>query len=262
VSGFTVSELAARTGVKVPTIHAYLRRGLLPAPSRVADNRFHYDRRHVEALGLIRLLRERRRLSLEAIRAVLPTLLAADGEHEQAFRPEMWEQVLRTYLPEEGAASPAARLAATARTIFSRNGYADTSIEDICSAAGMAKGTFYRFFASKDEVYLAATASIADAVVEQLGRGGARVAAETLVDDLARAMAPFAGLLLEAASRAVHGEPGHAGVVPRVMSRLAEEATARLKSPARSAAVTGRRTVAVAVSRVLDDTLGVALCPE
>jgi len=31
----------------VPTIHAYLRRGLLPPPVRVADNRFLYDRRHV-----------------------------------------------------------------------------------------------------------------------------------------------------------------------------------------------------------------------
>jgi AcrR family transcriptional regulator len=262
VSGFTVSELATRTGVKVPTIHAYLRRGLLPAPSRVADNRFLYDRRHVEALGLIRLLRERRRLSLQAIREVLPTLLAVDGEHEQAFRPEMWEQVLRTYLPEEGAKSPASRLAATARTIFSRKGYAETSIEDICSAAGIAKGTFYRFFASKDEVYLAATASIADAVIEQLTHGGRRVAAETVVDDLATALGPFAGMLLEAASRAVHGEPGHAGVVPRVMTRLAEEAAARLRVPARSAAAAGRRTVAVALSRVLDDTLGMALCPE
>ena len=38
VAGFPVSELAARTGVPVPTIHAYLRRGLLPAPIRVADH--------------------------------------------------------------------------------------------------------------------------------------------------------------------------------------------------------------------------------
>jgi hypothetical protein len=46
------------------------------------------------------------------------------------------------------------------------------------------------------------------------------------------------------------------------MSRLAEAAASRLRAPARSAATAGRRTVAVAVSRVLDDTLGVALCPE
>ena len=150
VDAFPVSELAVRTGVKVPTIHAYLRRELLPAPVRVADNRFLYDRRHVEALGLIRLLRERRRLSLTAIKEVLPTLLGVDGEHEQAFRPEMWQQVLRTYLPEEGSRSPASRLTDTARTIFCRNGYAETSIDEICTAAGMAKGTFYRFFASKD----------------------------------------------------------------------------------------------------------------
>jgi AcrR family transcriptional regulator len=259
VNGFPVSELAARTGVRVPTIHAYLRRGLLPAPERVADNRFLYDRRHVEALGLIRLLRERRHLPLDTIEEVLPTLLAADRDHQHAFRPEMWEQVLRTYLPDDGAASTATRLAATARTIFCRCGYAETSIDEICVAAGIAKGSFYRYFASKDDVYVAAAASVADAVIEQLVGRDAPVAVEAAVDDLVRTLEPFAPLLLEAASRALHGEPGHAGVVPGVMTRLADHVAGRIRTPTPSAAEAGRRAVGAALSFVLRDSLGVHL---
>jgi DNA-binding transcriptional MerR regulator len=115
VQAFPVSELATRTGVKVPTIHAYLRQGLLPAPVRAAENRFLYDRRHVEALGLIRMLRERRHLPIETIKELLPTLLGTEGEEEHAFRSGMWEEVLRRYFPDDSPASPNATLTAAAR---------------------------------------------------------------------------------------------------------------------------------------------------
>src|SRR5262249_49799240 len=72
---FGMAELVERTGVPAPSIHHYLRMGLLPRPKQVATNRFAYDRRHEQALLLIRLLRERRRLSLQVIRRVLPQLL-------------------------------------------------------------------------------------------------------------------------------------------------------------------------------------------
>src|SRR5580700_852174 len=45
-----------------------------------------------------------------------------------------------------------------ARTVFSREGYADTSVDDIASEAGIAKGTVYLYFKSKEELYLAALA--------------------------------------------------------------------------------------------------------
>src|SRR5206468_3421442 len=73
------------------TVHHYLRLGLLPRPDRSGRHRFLYDERHVRALTLIRLLRERRRLPLDAIRKVLPDLLDLDGR--QAFRPDMWDRV-------------------------------------------------------------------------------------------------------------------------------------------------------------------------
>lgn len=237
VNGFPVSELAARTGVPVPTIHAYYRRGLLPAPIRLSGNRFLYDRRHVAALGLIRVLRDRRHLPLGAIKDMLPTLLGGDDQ-EHAFRPEMWDDVLRAYLPEEGAVSTEAKLVATARTIFCRQGYADTAIDDICLAAGVAKGTFYRHFASKDDVYLAAAAGVADAVGDLPAGDG---------EALATALAPFAPLLLEVASRAVRGEPGHAEVLAGLAARLEGDA--------------GRDAVDAAVWRVVREGLSGGVRP-
>jgi AcrR family transcriptional regulator len=249
VQAFPVSELANKTGVKVPTIHAYLRQGLLPAPVRVADNRFLYDRRHVEALGLIRLLRERRHLPIETIKELLPSLLGSGGEEEHAFRSGMWEEVLRRYIPDESPSSPQATLTAAARAVFARRGYAETSIDEICARAGIAKGTFYRSYASKEDVYLAAAASVADAVLEEVSATQGPVPA----DDLAKALGPYAGLLLEVASRALLGEPGHAGVVPGVVDRLADGLARRRHQGERAA----RRAVEVAMTGVVGEALGI-----
>lgn len=45
-----------------------------------------------------------------------------------------------------------------ARTVFSRQGYAGASVEDVAEQAGIAKGTLYLYFKSKEELYLAALA--------------------------------------------------------------------------------------------------------
>src|ERR1700686_3697420 len=43
-----------------------------------------------------------------------------------------------------------------ARTVFASQGYANTVVEDIATAAGIAKGTLYLYFPSKEQIYLAA----------------------------------------------------------------------------------------------------------
>jgi len=45
-----------------------------------------------------------------------------------------------------------------ARTLFSREGYAATSVDHVAAEAGIAKGTVYLYFKSKEELYLAALA--------------------------------------------------------------------------------------------------------
>src|SRR5690348_14029875 len=46
-----------------------------------------------------------------------------------------------------------------ARTVFSRKGYAETAVDDVAEEAGIAKGTLYLYFKSKEQLYLAALAS-------------------------------------------------------------------------------------------------------
>jgi TetR/AcrR family fatty acid metabolism transcriptional regulator len=43
-----------------------------------------------------------------------------------------------------------------ARAVFSREGYAASSVDDVAAEAGIAKGTVYLYFKSKEEMYLAA----------------------------------------------------------------------------------------------------------
>jgi AcrR family transcriptional regulator len=43
-----------------------------------------------------------------------------------------------------------------ARAVFARQGYADTVVEEIATQAGIAKGTLYLYFPSKEQIYLAA----------------------------------------------------------------------------------------------------------
>jgi AcrR family transcriptional regulator len=43
-----------------------------------------------------------------------------------------------------------------ARAVFSRDGYASSSVDDVAAEAGIAKGTVYLYFKSKEDLYLAA----------------------------------------------------------------------------------------------------------
>ena len=49
-----------------------------------------------------------------------------------------------------------------ATALFAAKGYSATSVNDILNAVGIAKGTFYHHFSSKDEVMRAVVLSIAD----------------------------------------------------------------------------------------------------
>ena len=75
-----------------------------------------------------------------------------------------------------------------ARAVFARQGYSDTVVEDIATQAGIAKGTLYLYFPSKEQIYLAAL------VLEQ--------ARQLDADSRKAAMADAAGRLARQASSA------------------------------------------------------------
>ena len=118
-----------------------------------------------------------------------------------------------------------AELVSAATAVFARRGVANTAVSDIVKAAGVAQGTFYLYFDSKDDAVLAVVDRIANGICEQTA---ARIgAAASAVDKLTS----FSGVLSEAGA-----QPGAAVVVDlmhlpenRLLhDRLAEDITRRL----------------------------------
>ena len=62
----------------------------------------------------------------------------------------------KTYLKELAAMDTRMRLLEVAKLLFWRYGYGSVSVDDICSVAGVQKGSFYHFFESKGALVMAA----------------------------------------------------------------------------------------------------------
>ena len=231
-SPFTISGLAERTGFPVSTIHYYRRLGLLPDPVVVAANRFLYDDGHVEVLAMIRLLRQERRMSLASIAEVLPDLLP-DGQ-EEAFRPQMWDQVLAAHLEDAALFEPPARLVAAARRSFAHDGYARVNVADICDEAGIATGSFYRHFETKDAIFVAAVRSVADVVGAEVDGLPLRLSSRRATAILRDLLEPFVPLLLESVIRARRGSKDLSGVTAHVMHTIAMHVQPHLRPSERS----------------------------
>jgi len=215
---FPISELVRRTGVPAATIHHYRRLGLVPAAKRVAPNRFLYDERHVRALRLVRVLRERRGLRLPLIRRLLPELLALEGA--EAFRPEMWDRLVDLRAPSGGRRPAALRLLDVAVEAFGRQGYAEANVDDICRAAKIAKGSFYRHHRSKEDLFFAAAEAASVRITRSVSeaRPGSEEAARAALADL---LEPFLRIVLDLLAWAAQRRP-RAAVARAILAGLTD----------------------------------------
>ncbi|HEY1330326.1 MAG TPA: MerR family transcriptional regulator [Actinomycetota bacterium] len=255
----TITEVVAESGVPHATVHYYLRQGLLPRPKRVAANRFLYDERHVRGLMLIRTLRERRGLSLAMIRRILPELLHLEAS--EAFVPEMWDRALAPRMASRRRA-PSARLLGAAKDAFSRRGFDEVNVDDLCRAARIAKGSFYRHYRSKEELFLTVAelaaeeasseyrAALAGALPDPASDPGAAAIEAGAAAALAPAIEHRLPIFLELASRSFRRKPGHAAALRIVLSQLATEVGRPLPGDG-SAAERGWRVIGGAVTLVL-----------
>jgi AcrR family transcriptional regulator len=206
---YTIAELVEKTGIPATTIHHYRNAGLLPPPERVAANRFRYSERHVQALRLIRVLRDRRRLSLPTIRDVLPELLASGDD--EAFHTETWEAALtgRSELPD----ATRERIVAAAVELFATRGYGEVAVSDVAAQAGTAKGSLYRHFESKEALFAAAVESVVAGVVGDVraaaDRAGGQLDPSAAMLALVMSAKPGFMLLLELTAGSLRGQPGH-----------------------------------------------------
>ena len=84
------------------------------------------------------------------------------------------------------------RILKAARGLFDRKGYARAAMEDVAERAGLAVGTLYNYFASKDDLLLA----IAQRETERLVAAGEHILAEPPRDPIA-AIAAHADLFVQ-----------------------------------------------------------------
>jgi AcrR family transcriptional regulator len=195
---YSIAEIVELSGVPPSSIHHYLRAGLVPQPQRTATNRFLYDDRHITALRIIRSLRQHGR-TLDQIREALPELWST--------RRELLDASLDEYLAARACPPGAAtRIIEAAIGEFAQHGFGEVSVANVCTAAGVAKGTFYRHFDNKDELLRAAGATVIERAVVGFTadvRDGAAPDAVTF----ARHLRPGLPVLFELAKTSIQ-EPG------------------------------------------------------
>ncbi|HET6351296.1 MAG TPA: TetR/AcrR family transcriptional regulator [Coriobacteriia bacterium] len=101
--------------------------------------------------------------------------------------------------PRADKAAKRAELAAAAAAVFAERGVANTAVSDIVKAAGVAQGTFYLYFKTKEDVI--------GAVVEQMVGGLLAHFDATLSDNDASAVRKFRNLT--GAFISVSSDPAH-----------------------------------------------------
>lgn len=107
---------------------------------------------------------------------------------------------------EDNKAKKRADLERAAAELFRRQGYAETSIEQIVAAAGVARGTFYLYFGDKEALFRALVAAVLDPAADALVE--ARQALDEAAD-LADTQAAYA-VLGQSLVAAVADRPGEA----------------------------------------------------
>lgn len=229
-----MGQLATQTGLAPSTIRYYMATGLVPPARRLSTRRHVYDERHLESLRLVQLLKERRHLPVDAIRKILPELLQLPAGG--AFRPEMWEELVAARERSTAAVSPASRLLEAGLSEFRRRGYSEVRVEDVCQTAHLAKGSFYRYYASKEELYFAAAREAGRQAGQRFldlpGPAGAEEGAGLLEEEavqlLSRAIEPDLPLFLDLMALAAQRRPGHGRVLREVFTHLYRIVTSRL----------------------------------
>ena len=116
------------------TVRYYLREGLLPAGRRLSRTRTLFDEQHVESLREIKSLREAG-VPISELRA--RATHAVDAPDDAALTDERRNEILS---------------AATA--CFLGFGFSGTSLANIARSASMSKATLYRYFSSKEEIFM------------------------------------------------------------------------------------------------------------
>jgi AcrR family transcriptional regulator len=217
------------TGVPATTIHHYRRAGLLPPSASPGADHFIYDQSHIRAVKLIRLLRDQRRLPLRTIGEVLPDLLASGDD--ACTDIDRYDATLASRrAPGDDVRE---RLLDAAIAQFGARGYAEVSVGDIAEHAAVSKGSVYRHFPSKTELFFESIERAVTLMLERFDeaarRYGGEIDAKVAAVLMAEPVRPVLSLLFELGARSLQGHPGHLEEARTVLQRLIDGAGAAVE---------------------------------
>ncbi len=242
----TLHQLVALSGVPASTVHHYRRLGLLPELQMTANGHFEYTDHHLRALRLIREQRDRC-MPLGQIKAAMPALIKGGQPTGQPAGPGL----------ARPPGQPHERLIEAAFHLFSEpKGYYSVTVAEIAAAAGMAKGSVYRHFPSKEALFTAVVENLCDDTAHRFAQAVADLGGpEGLSNDPAKTAVVFGRLiarampiLLELGARAARGDLASQILAARVLRTLAEAAGRPLSEDAIPA---GLRVIQAAFATVL-----------
>ncbi len=147
----------AETGESVSRqqVARYLKEGILPPP----DEGGGFSENHLERLRMIRYLRSRYGLSLRDISGLF-------GIIEQGKEGAAGEEAEE----EPQATDRRDLIVENATRLFAAKGYHGTTIDEIVQATGIAKGTFYIYFDSKEELLVEVIKRLIDDTLSKIDR--------------------------------------------------------------------------------------------
>jgi len=139
---YRISEVSRLSGVPSQTIHFYIREGLLPPPVKTSKTMAYYTDAHLDRLYFIK---KHQIESKERLKEIKHRLESRAFNRDSALATE---DRPAPYAPQKET------IIKTAIELFSRKGYAETSITDVVEAAGIGRGTYYQLFNDKEALLL------------------------------------------------------------------------------------------------------------
>jgi TetR/AcrR family transcriptional regulator, fatty acid metabolism regulator protein len=161
-----VGELSRRTGISTSAINYYVREGLLPPPLKTAPNMAYYDPSYVDMVNSIKVLQREKGLSLTEIKELLDR---GEFRWTTGLPPEDFDGATGTTSGTKRALDRRKHIMAVASRVFAEKGYYATTISDIASAAGIAKGTIYWYFNNKRSIMIAILDDISREIADTFG---------------------------------------------------------------------------------------------
>ncbi|MFW6113827.1 MAG: TetR family transcriptional regulator [Actinomycetota bacterium] len=138
--------------ISAAQVRRCVREGLVPRPEE--GERF--GERHLERLRMVEHLRSKYGMSLEDISGIFGVVTTAHPDEAEA-EPE----VKRVLDRKQQIIDNASRL-------FAANGYRGTTIDDIVQVTGIAKGTFYIYFDSKEDLLVEVMKKLVESTLEKI----------------------------------------------------------------------------------------------